>query len=107
MTIQEGLLADENSTAEAEQNGRISLPQSWRKVVEKNGSQPKAAKSSTVQVPRLKPLRVIGNGAFGKFAATSTGQFLTENEFDNFRILGYVFEAFDQNRDMKVAVKRT
>jgi len=32
----------------------------------------------------LKPLRVIGNGAFG-----------------------YVFEAYDENRNMKVAVKRT
>lgn len=34
--------------------------------------------------PRLKPVRVIGNGAFG-----------------------YVFEAFDQNRGCKVALKRT
>lgn len=53
-------------------------------------------------VPLLKPIRVIGNGAFGKWLSTLKLSLLTE-----FLLLGFVFEAFDQNRDIKVAVKRT
>ena len=68
MRIQEERNPDLKSTSESDSRARISLPQSWQKAVEKNGSKPNAPKQSAVQVPKLKPLRVIGNGAFGKFA---------------------------------------
>jgi hypothetical protein len=66
------------------------------------------------KAPNLKPIRVIGNGAFGKYHFR--GQQLIYLYFwqNNRELLtfcfcglGYVFEAIDTNRNCKVALKRT
>jgi hypothetical protein len=46
-------------------------------------------------MPNLTPLKVIGHGTFGKYP-----NFLNS-------LLGYVFEAYDNNKKIKVALKRT
>lgn len=50
------------------------------------------------QAPSYTPIKVIGNGAFGKF-------FYTMISFLFY--LGYVFQARDNNRNINVALKRT
>ena len=46
-------------------------------------------------MPNLTPLKVIGHGTFGKYP----------NSLNS--LLGYVFEAYDNNKKIKVALKRT
>jgi serine/threonine protein kinase len=47
------------------------------------------------------PVRVIGHGAFGKYFCQISVPVLIP------AILGYVFEAIDQNTNQRVALKRT
>ena len=54
------------------------------------------------EIPSFQPLRVIGHGAFGKL--------LKSNSIVSYLFnicIGYVFEAYDNNRMCKVALKRT
>ena len=57
--------------------------------------QVKTTKPDGHKVPTLNIVRTIGNGAFGKLLLT----ILT--------VVGYVFEAVDQNSGKTVALKRT
>lgn len=58
---------------------------SYKKSLEENKqTKTQPSLSSSIVTPNLKPIKVIGNGAFG-----------------------YVFEALDKNTNKRVALKRT
>ena len=52
------------------------------------------------EIPSFQPLRVIGHGAFGKLLKSIVSYLFN-------MCTGYVFEAYDNNRMCKVALKRT
>ena len=106
------------TTNDSQENTSTSLPKSWKSAINSNNNinpaktqserqaSSHAAANDSAQIPRLKPVRVIGNGAFGKYTTQTLTEIESANTFLNLYV-GFVFEAFDLNRNMKVAVKRT
>lgn len=67
MTEQNPFFIAENSTTDEESKieKSSSIPATWRPHTKGSNQNSKPKKQS--QVPKLKPVRVIGNGAFGKY----------------------------------------